>query len=89
MWLLFIYAARRLFRDSAARRLQKTTRRWLFLRIHHRTLFSNLVLPAVASTAQGQQVIFGVIAAATASIDVMDVQLGSATAPLTAPTIAR
>jgi hypothetical protein len=47
------------------------------------------VLVAVTCTAQSQQVIFGVVAAATASIDVMDLQLSSATAPLTLPTIAR
>ncbi|HEX9120648.1 MAG TPA: hypothetical protein VF840_08930 [Terriglobales bacterium] len=43
----------------------------------------------MACTAQSQQVIFGVVAAAAASIDVMDVQLSSATARLTPPTIAR
>jgi hypothetical protein len=47
------------------------------------------VLAAVAYTAQSQQVIFNVVAAATASIDVMDLQLSSATARLTTPTIAR
>lgn len=50
---------------------------------------TNLVLAAVTCTAQSQQVIFGVVATATASIDVMDVQLRSATARLTPPAIAR
>jgi hypothetical protein len=47
-----------------------------------------MMLTAVACTAQSQQIIFGVVAAATASIDVMDLQLRSATARLTPPTIA-
>ena len=49
----------------------------------------NLVLAAVACTAKSQQVIFGVVAAATASIDVMNLQLSLAPARLTPPTIAR
>jgi hypothetical protein len=48
-----------------------------------------MVLAVVASTAQSQQVIFGVVAAATTSMDVMDLQLSSATARLTPPTIPR
>jgi len=48
-----------------------------------------LVLAAVAYPAQGQQIVFAVVAAAAASIDVMELQLRSATARLTPPTIAR
>jgi hypothetical protein len=50
---------------------------------------TNLMFAAVAYTAQSQQVIFGVVAAATTSMDVMDLQLSSATARLTPPTIPR
>jgi hypothetical protein len=50
---------------------------------------TNMMLTSVTCTAQSHQVIFGVVTAATASIDVMDVQLSSATARLTPPTIAR
>ena len=39
--------------------------------------------------ARSQQVIFRVVTAATTSVDVMDLQLSSATARLTPPTIAR
>jgi hypothetical protein len=39
--------------------------------------------------AESQQVIFGVVTAATTMIDVMDLQLSLATACLTAPAIAR